>query len=176
MEQIVVGMAECRVGSDPSQMLSTFALGSCIGLAVYDPQIRVGGMAHFMLPDSSIDPERGRRNPSMFADTAIPELLDAMAGLGAKRARLVAYAAGGARMMGDERIFNIGRRNCEALRRHVDAAGIELRRAVVGGVVSRNLRLDIGTGKIWLWESGALVNAGEPKDTSPDRRRFRDRP
>jgi chemotaxis protein CheD len=169
MEQIIVGMAECRVGSDPRQTIATFALGSCIALAIYEPQARVGGMTHFMLPDSSIDPERGRRNPCMFADTAIPRLLDALASLGAKRSRLVAHAAGGARMMGDERIFDIGYRNCEALRRHAGLAGLELRRAIVGGVVSRNLRLDIGTGKIWLWESGALVNAGEPKNTSPDR-------
>jgi chemotaxis receptor (MCP) glutamine deamidase CheD len=83
---------------------------------------------------------------------------------------LVAHAAGGARMMGDDRVFDIGRRNAEALRLHTDAAGIELRRAVIGGAVSRNLRLEIGTGRIWLWESGALGYVGRPKNASSDRR------
>jgi chemotaxis protein CheD len=170
MEQIVVGMAECRVGNATGQMLATFALGSCIAIAVHDPEARVGGLVHFMLPDSSIDPGRGRQNPSMFADLAIPSLLEAVAKLGAAPGRLVAHAAGGAQMMGDERIFDIGRRNCEAMRRHMSAAGIELRRTIVGGSVSRNLRLEIGTGRIWLWESGALGYVGLPKDTSPDRR------
>ena len=170
MEQIVVGMAECRVGSAHGQMLATFALGSCVAVAVHDPEAGVGGLLHFMLPDSSIDPSRGRQNPCMFADLGIPALLDDLAKLGAARGRLVAHAAGGAQMMGDERIFDIGRRNCEAARRHLDAAGIEVRRSIVGGSVSRNLRLQIGTGRIWLWESGALGYAGHPKNASPDRR------
>ncbi len=170
MEQIVVGMAEYRVGGAPGQMLATFALGSCVAIAVHDPEARVGGLLHFMLPDSSIDPCRGRKNPSMFADLAIPALLDAVAKLGAAPGRLAAYAAGGAQMMGDERIFDIGRRNCEAMRRHMDAAGIVLRRSIVGGSVSRNLRLEIGTGRIWLWESGALGDVGQSKNASSDRR------
>ena len=175
MEQIVVGMAECRVANGPHQTLATFALGSCVALAVHDPIARVGGLLHFMLPDSAIDPDRGRQNPSMFADTAIPALLAAVVRLGANPRRLVAHAAGGARMMGDERMFDIGRRNCEALRRHVDAAGIDLRRSLTGGEVSRNLRLEIGTGKIWLWEGGAKGYVAQSKDAGFDRRRFRDR-
>ena len=170
MEQIVVGIAECRVGNAPGQMLATFALGSCVAIAVHDPQARVGGLLHFMLPDSSIDPARGRSNPSMFADLAIPALLEAVAKLGAAPERLVAHAAGGAQMMGDERIFDIGRRNCEAMRRHMETAGIEVRRSIVGGSVSRSLRLEIGTGRIWLWESGALGYVGQPKNASFDRR------
>ena len=175
MEPLVVGIAECRVGNTHGQVLATFALGSCIALAVHDPEAHVGGLLHFMLPDSSIDPDRGRRNPCMFADIAIPNLLAAAYGLGAERRRLVAHAAGGARTMRGDRIFDIGRRNCEALRSQLEAAGVELRRALVGGAVSRNLRLEIGTGRIWLWESGVLSYAGRPKNTSSDRRRFGDR-
>jgi chemotaxis protein CheD len=110
----------------------------------------------------------------MFADTGIPALLDAVAEAGAIRRRLVAHAAGGARMIG-EGVFGIGERNCEALRRCLDAAGVPLRHAVVGGVVPRNLRLEIGTGRIWLWESGAMGDAGQSKNPSSDRRRFGDR-
>ena len=72
MEQVIVRMADCRVGKAPGQVLATYALGSCIGLAVYDPVAAVGGLLHFMLPDSGIDPAGGRDNPYMFADRAFP--------------------------------------------------------------------------------------------------------
>jgi chemotaxis protein CheD len=170
MDQIVVGIAECRVANTTGQALVTFALGSCIALAVHDPLAGAGGLLHFMLPDSSIDPERGRQNPAMFADTAIPALLDAVASLGASRQRLVAHAAGGARMVRDERVFDIGRRNYDALRRVLAAAGVPLKGVAVGGMVSRNLRLEIGTGKIRLWEGGKLGYGGEPKNPGADRR------
>jgi chemotaxis protein CheD len=176
MDQIVVGMAECRVANVSGQALVTFALGSCIALAVYDPLAAAGGLLHFMLPDSSIDPERGRQNPCMFADTAIPALLDAVGTLGGARQRMIAHAAGGAHMMGDERLFDIGRRNYDALRREMSTAGVTLRGVAVGGTISRNLRLEIGTGKIRLWEGGTLGYAGEPKNPGSDRRRFGDRP
>lgn len=175
MEQIVVGMADCRVGGALGQTLATFALGSCIALALHDPVAGVGGLLHFMLPDSSIDPERGRQNPCMFADTAVPALLGAIAELGGAKRRLVAHAAGGARMISGDRVFDIGRRNWDALRREMDSAGIALRQAEVGGSVSRNLRLEIGTGRIWLWEGGALGNVGQQKNPGADRRRFGDR-
>ena len=68
-------MADCKVGHVAGQILATYALGSCIGLSVYDPKAAVGGLLHYMLPDSGIDPERSRANPYMFADTGIPKLL-----------------------------------------------------------------------------------------------------
>ena len=55
MDQIVVGMADCRISDTPGQVLATYALGSCIGLAIHDAKAGVGGLLHFMLPDSSID-------------------------------------------------------------------------------------------------------------------------
>ncbi len=72
MEQIVVGMAGCRIADSPGQVLATYALGSCIGLAVHDAAAGIAGLLHFMLPDSTIDRNRSRENPWMFADTGIP--------------------------------------------------------------------------------------------------------
>ena len=102
MDQIVVGMADCRVGDASGQVLATYALGSCIGLAIHDPKAAVGGLLHFMLPDSAIDPARGRNNPWMFADTGIPRLLAEMCARGALKRRLVVRAVGGASMMDQE--------------------------------------------------------------------------
>lgn len=170
MEPIVVGIAECRVADVHGQTLATFALGSCIALAVHDPVAGVGGLLHYMLPDSSIDPGRSRLNPCMFADTAIPALLEALAERGAARHRVIAHAAGGARMLEDSKVFDIGRRNYEALQRELADAGIRLQRVAVGGATSRNLRLEIGTGRIWLWEGGMSRYVGESKNPRIDRR------
>jgi len=161
MAEIVVGMAECRVGDRPGQVLTTYALGSCIALTVYDPVSAVGGLVHFMLPDSSIDSERARETPSMFADTAIPLLLAEVANRGGLKRRLAVHAAGGARMIQENSSFDIGRSNSEALRRELVRAGLALIGESIGGSVARNLRLDIGTGRISLWEGGVGRYVGQ---------------
>ena len=70
----VVGVADMKVSNDQEQMLVTYSLGSCIGVAIYDPVARVGGMLHYMLPESSLDRRKAQKNPSMFGDTGIPFL------------------------------------------------------------------------------------------------------
>ena len=70
--KIIVGMADMQGSREPEAMIISFALGSCIGITLYDPLIRVGGLLHFMLPDSQIDPRKSQKNPWMFADTGIP--------------------------------------------------------------------------------------------------------
>jgi len=154
VEQIVVGMADCRVAGGAEQVLATYALGSCIGLALYDPQTKVGGLLHFMLPDSTIDPARGKSNPYMFADTGIPLLLEQVCGMGALKRRLIVRAAGGAQMMDQENVFEIGKRNYLAMRKLLWKAGILLHAEAVGGVRSRTVRLELATGKFWLSEAG----------------------
>ncbi|HTX36183.1 MAG TPA: chemotaxis protein CheD [Bryobacteraceae bacterium] len=154
MEQIVVQMADCRVADVPGQVLATYALGSCIGLAVHDPKANVGGLLHFMLPDSGIDPARGRDNPFMFADTGIPLLLEQVCSKGASKQRLMVHAAGGARMMDRENVFEIGKRNYLAMRKILWKKGILVHAEAVGGANSRTVRLQIGTGRVWLQEAG----------------------
>jgi chemotaxis protein CheD len=160
VDQIIVGMADCRIGDVAGQILATFALGSCIGLTVYDPKVRVGGMLHFMLPDSGIDPVRGRTNPFMFADTGIPMLLDQVCSRGASKKRLICYAIGAAQMMDEQNVFEIGKRNYVATRRILWKAGILLHGEAVGGTLSRTVRLEIGTGRILLQEGGAKRELG----------------
>ena len=165
MEQIVVGMADCRIGDAPGQVLATYALGSCIGLAVHDSQAGVGGLLHFMLPDSGIDRERGRENPWMFADTGIPMLLDRLCARGASKRRLTVRAAGGASMMDQENVFDIGRRNYLAMRKILWKAGVMVHGEAVGGIRSRTVRLEIGSGKFLIQEGGEVreLAAGLPK-------------
>jgi chemotaxis protein CheD len=154
MEQIVVGMSDCRFAAEPGQVLTTYALGSCIGLAVHDPQAAVGGLLHFMLPDSSIDPAGGRENPCKFADTGIPLLLAEVYRRGASKRRLVVAAAGAAQMMDPQNYFDIGRRNYQAVRRLLWKAGLLLHAEAIGGERSRTVRLEIGSGRFWSQEGG----------------------
>ena len=156
MDQIVVGMADCRIGDAPGQVLATYALGSCIGLAVHDARAGVGGLLHFMLPDSTIDRGRGLENPWMFADTGIPRLLDQVFARGASKRRLTARAAGGASMMDPERVFDIGRRNYLAMRKILWKAGVLMQGEAVGGARSRTVRLEIGSGRFLIEEDGQV--------------------
>jgi len=165
VEQIVVGMADCRIGDAPGQVLATYALGSCIGLALHDSKAGVGGLLHFMLPDSAIDRERSRNNPWMFADTGIPLMLDRLCARGASKRHLTVRAAGGASMMDPENVFDIGRRNYLAMRKILWKSGVMVHGEAVGGVRSRTVRLEIGSGKFLIVEDGAVreLAAGIPK-------------
>ena len=71
---LVVGVSDMKVSDDSDAVLVTYSLGSCIGIAVWDSVVRVGGLLHFMLPDSTIDPAKAKKNPHMFADSGIPAL------------------------------------------------------------------------------------------------------
>jgi chemotaxis protein CheD len=150
---VVVGMADCRVSASPDAEIATYALGSCIGLAVYDRRARAGGLLHFMLPDSSIAAQ-GERNPYKFADTGIARLLEEICALGASRRRLETWAAGAANMLDGPGAFEIGKRNHQALRRLLWKSGLLLAGEAVGGNVSRSVRLDIATGNFWVQEAG----------------------
>lgn len=156
---MVVSMADCRLSGEPGDVLVTYALGSCIAVTAHDPVSRVGGMLHFMLPESAIDAEKARQNPWMFADTAIPLLFHNLCALGAARRRLVVCAAGGAQVMDDRGLFNIGKRNALALRKLLWKSGVMLHDEDLGGTESRSVRLEIGSGRCWLRTAGFAERA-----------------
>jgi chemotaxis receptor (MCP) glutamine deamidase CheD len=107
----VVGVADCQISKDSESTLVTYALGSCIAIAIHDAVAGVGGLLHFMLPESSIDPAKASNNPYMFADTGIPTLFRNAYQYGAEKRRLTVRLAGGAQVMDDNGVFNIGKRN-----------------------------------------------------------------
>ena len=111
---IKVGMADLKIAKFPDA-LTTLGLGSCIGIALYDPTSKVGGLVHIMLPDSKSI--KNNSNIAKFADTGIVELVSQMIKAGAHRNKLVAKIAGGAKMFattGLSDISNIGERNAQA--------------------------------------------------------------
>ena len=152
--KIIVGMADMQVSREPGAMLISFALGSCIGVALYDPLVRVGGLLHFMLPDSQIDPPKSQKNPWMFADTGIPLFFREAYKLGAEKKRIRVKVVGGSRVLDDSSYFNIGKRNYLALRKIFWTNNVLIHAEDVGGSVNRTIRLEIGSGKVWVKTSG----------------------
>ena len=151
MEQIVVGMADCRIASRPEQVLATYALGSCIGLSLYDTSSGVAGMLHYMLPDSTIDPAKSKENPFMFADTGIPRLLEAMTVAGADRRRLVAKLTGGAKII--KRNYplldlNIGEKNVQKCLEYLEKLKIPVEGQDTGGSAGRVAEFHVKTGEL----------------------------
>jgi len=143
----VVGVADMVVSNDSSAEIVTYSLGSCLGLTIYDPVKKIGGLLHLMLPDSKIDAAKAVSAPYMFVDTGVPRLFHAAYNLGADRSRLVVKVAGGAQLLDQQGIFNIGFRNAQN--------GLKAHASEVGGLSSRTVRLDLTTGLVTIKTPGA---------------------
>ena len=154
MKTIIVGVADMQVTRDLESVLITYSLGSCIGVAIHDPVAKVGGLLHFMLPDSQIDPQKAQRKPFMFADTGIPILFKEAYKLGAEKQRMTVKVAGGSQIMDESGHFNIGKRNYMALRKIFWTNNVLIRAEDIGGNVNRTLSIEISSGKVWVKNSG----------------------
>jgi chemotaxis protein CheD len=154
MASIVIGIGECQVSSNPADVLVTHALGSCIAILVHDPVVKVAGLLHFMLPESSLDLDKAAKRPYVFADTGIPMLFKEAYKLGAVKSRMIVMATGGAQMLDPEGTFNIGKRNHLAMRKIFWKAGVIVHKEEVGGTVSRTVRIEVGTGAVKLRVTG----------------------
>jgi len=142
------------VSQNGEEVLVTYSLGSCIGVAVYDPNVGVGGLIHCMLPLSRLDAERAMRTPQMFTDTGVPALLNAVLDLGASRKRLIVKVAGGAAPLSDNGIFKIGERNYTVLRKVLWKNDILIAGEDVGGTIARTMKLYMDTGKTTVRSGG----------------------
>jgi chemotaxis protein CheD len=149
-QRVVIGVGDMAVSNNETVTLSTYALGSCLGVIVYDPVCRAGGILHLMLPDSSISPEKAAKQPAMFADTGLPMLFRALAGVKANRATLRIFVTGGASVLNGADPFKIGERNNAAVKKYLTANGLTIAGQDVGGNVNRTVHLAIGTGEVTL--------------------------
>jgi len=153
-QKIVVGLAEVKVSNDPHVTLSAYALGSCLGVAIYDPVARTGGLLHAMLPDSSVDPARAISHPGMFVDTGVAALFRAAYALGADKHRVIISTAGGAQILDTSGCFEVGRQNGEALTRLLRQHVLTLHAGQTGGLVNRTMYLNMATGEVRIKISG----------------------
>ncbi len=154
---VKVGMADLNLCKSPD-MITTLGLGSCIGIALYDPVKKIGGLAHIMLPDST--QMKNNQNIAKFADTGIEELVRRMIAAGASKGRLVAKIAGGAKMFEvsvGSNIGNIGARNAEASKKKLRELGIPLRAEDTGLNYGRTVELYTETGEFRIKSVGKPV-------------------
>lgn len=156
-EVIKVGMADLNICKNPD-IITTLGLGSCIGIALYDPVTKIGGLAHIMLPDST--KMKNNTNIAKFADTGIEELVRRMVVAGVSKSRLVAKIAGGAKMFevsGLSDVGNVGERNAEASRAKLKELGIPLLAEDTGLNYGRTVELHCETGEFHIKSVGKTL-------------------
>ncbi|HOQ16477.1 MAG TPA: chemotaxis protein CheD [Defluviitaleaceae bacterium] len=147
-EIIKVGMADLNTAVYPD-ILTTLGLGSCVGIALYDPVARIGGLAHIMLPDST--QIKNNSNKAKFADTATIILVEEMIKLGAVKERIVAKLAGGAQMFAfnnANELMRIGQRNVAAAHSILEKLGIKVIASDTGENYGRTIELYTEDGRL----------------------------
>ena len=156
MGDIVVGIAEMKFSNNPQDTLVTYALGSCVAVVIFDPVVKVGGLLHYMLPDSSLDAGKARENPGMFADTGVKLLFKSCYTLGAEKKRIITKVVGGASILDNTNYFRIGEKNIMALRKIFWKNGVFIDREDTGKNYNRTVRLDIADGKVYVKSSNGF--------------------
>jgi chemotaxis protein CheD len=150
--ETTLSLGEWAVSNDRDAVLTCLGLGSCIAFIAYDPVVRIGGMAHMVLPDST----QGRATPrseAKFVDVAVPLVMRELQALGALKARVQVSLVGGAAMLPNSRAnesLNIGARNAVAALAAVKAMGLRVRVEDMGGTQGRTVRLQVRTGEVTI--------------------------
>jgi chemotaxis protein CheD len=146
---VKVDVAQFRVGQAPIRIM-TMALGSCLGIVLYDPEARIGALAHAMHPRRKR--VKNNMNRAKFVDSVIPLLVERMLQWGARREKIVAKIFGGARMFdgftGCHGVLQIGDENIVAAREVLHELGISLIAECVGGRTGRTIVLDVSDGSV----------------------------
>ncbi|MCI8376654.1 MAG: chemotaxis protein CheD [Lachnospiraceae bacterium] len=146
-KQLVVGIGDMKLGRQEGTII-TYALGSCIGIALYDPMIKLGALVHIMLP------ERVNSDANIFkyADTGVKETLRKLYAYGAVKHRLTAKIAGGAKMFDmkgkSSAMGNIGERNAQMVKRVLMQEGIRIVKEDTGANYARTMSIDLASGMV----------------------------
>ncbi len=150
---VAVGLGEIRVSHNPADILVAYGLGSCVGVSLYDPVVRMGGLLHAVLPERVAHAERSPK----YVDIGIAELVRQMEINGCVRGRLTVRLAGGAHMLTANRFrqaLNIGERNVAAALAALEKLGLEVSAQDVGGSLGRTVRLYVATGRLTVRTMG----------------------
>lgn len=156
--KVIINVSDAKVSDNPTDILTTYSLGSCIGVCLYDPVARIGGMLHYQLPESKLDPEKAIQKPFMFADTGMKLLINKLISMGGIKKRMKVKIAGGAQMQNGPNGFDIGKRNHLAIRKIFWKNCMFIDTEDVGGNAPRNLYLDIEDGTVSVRSNGCEKN------------------
>lgn len=150
MNTLVVGLGEIKISNQKDDVLVAYGLGSCLGIAMYDPQIHLAAMLHAVLP--ACDPTHAHDNScGKYVCCGIDAMLKMMLEKGAARNRIVVRMAGGANMLttsGFSDIMNIGQRNIESARMKLKELNFTIAGEEVGGNIGRTVRFYVGEGRM----------------------------
>ncbi len=155
---VIVSVSDAKTSRDPASVLATYSLGSCIGVSLYDPVAKIGGMLHFQLPTSTLDAAKAKERPLMFADTGMECLIGQMQSIGAAKKHLKVKLAGAAQILNDNNLFNIGRRNHTAIRKILWQHGLFVDGEDIGGSSPRTMYLAIADGTVTIKTQGNSLN------------------
>jgi len=136
---------ELKVSAEPAQL--TTILGSCVSVCMWDPNVHIGGMNHFLLPAW----REGEGHSTRFGDIATRTLLEKLLGMGCQRRHLVAKLFGGSALFQKEsRYFaSLGAKNVEAARLMMKNAGVPVIAQDTGGNKGRKLIFNTDDGSAW---------------------------
>lgn len=146
-----IGIGELAVSSAPELTIATHAVGSCIVVCIYDPIAAVAGMLHFLLPDSTINPQRADGSPAVFADTGIPLLFQTAYEQGLVKQRVIVKLVGGAEMPQTTGRFDTGRRNLLAAKGLLWRNGVFVAAEDVGGTDARTVHMSVADGRLQVF-------------------------
>jgi len=148
----VVGVSDLKVSTNIDEIIITYALGSCLGIAIYDPVVNVGGLLHVMLPLSKADTQKAKIKPAMYVDSGLSLLLTKIYNLGGQKKNLEISVAGGASMKREERedYFKIGKRNFTVFRKLLWKNGFMIANQDVGGNKARTMALHLSDGTVTI--------------------------
>lgn len=149
-QRVVVSVADVALAQGEDSIISTFSLGTCIGVVLYDPKNLVGGLLHFMLPDSTLSPEKASKRPAMFADTGVEALIQLFKGAGGDSNNAKVLIAGGATIVSSCSHFKIGEKNVEAVCKLLKKARLSIQIEDVGGVNNRTIHFTLRTGEVLI--------------------------
>lgn len=148
----IIGVGDIKISTTSSDVLITYALGSCLGITVYDPVLRIGGLLHAMLPLSSADPSKAQARPAMYVDSGFALMMKELFAKGARKENMVISVAGGASMknLTSDDYFKIGQRNFTVLRKLLWKNGMMIHAQDVGGGISRTMALHLSNGLVTI--------------------------
>ena len=149
--RLTVTISDMKISRKPRDLLVTHSLGSCLGLAAYDPAARVGGLIHCLLPKAKAPDVQ---NPYMYVNVGVPLMIRKMARLGCAKESIIFKAAGCGRMMRIQNQFDTGAQNLAMLEALFARNGVALAASDVGGSIPRTLSLDMETGNVTISSQG----------------------
>ena len=155
--ELVVGMGEYLVTDREEDIIRTFALASCVAVTAYSPARKAAGMIHVVLP-APMDLRDRLERPSYFAETGIPLMINAMCRkFGLKKEELYIHMYGGAESVLPQDIYNVGKKNIDAVKYALLAMGLTIRKADLRGSDSRTITMDVKTGSVDVYRQPIML-------------------